>query len=69
MADDADLAAPFIENTVAAGIAQAQAYKSLVACGRCHYCSSAVGPGQVFCDRDCGDDWQHEQDRRRAQGL
>jgi hypothetical protein len=68
MADDADIAAPHIESVVAAGIARAKDYKRLVACQRCHYCSSTVGPGQVFCDRDCADDWQHEQDRRKAQG-
>lgn len=69
MADDADLATPFIENTVAAGIERAKHYRRLVACGRCHYCSSDVAPSQVFCNRGCADDWQYEQDRRKAQGL
>lgn len=31
--------------------------------GHCHFCGEAVPPGHRWCDADCRDDWQREQDR------
>lgn len=41
---------------------------SLPAAGACHYCSATVPSGHRFCDRDCLEDWQKEQDSRRREG-
>ena len=36
--------------------------------GSCHFCSATVASGVRFCDKDCLDDWQREQDARRRCG-
>lgn len=69
MADDADLAGPNIENTVADGLAESRRAPALVACGVCHYCTEPVPPGRLFCDADCRGDYDHLQARRKANGL
>jgi len=40
----------------------------LPATGSCHYCTASVPPGARFCDRDCLQDWEREQDARRRGG-
>lgn len=37
--------------------------------GFCNWCNSAVGEGQKFCDSDCRNDYEHDQRRRRINGL
>ena len=34
---------------------------SLLPVGRCHFCNSPVQPMLLFCDFDCGQDWEREQ--------
>lgn len=41
----------------------------LIAVGFCHYCGETVRPGHLFCDPDCRDDWQREQDRKKRNGA
>ena len=36
--------------------------------GACHFCAATVADGARFCDKDCLDDWQREQDARRIRG-
>jgi len=38
------------------------------ATGECHNCAASVPPGARFCDRDCREDWQREQDARQRGG-
>lgn len=39
------------------------------ATGACHWCDALLPAGARFCDRDCMQDWQREQDARRRGGL
>ena len=41
---------------------------TLIPAGSCHYCDSVLRAGLLFCDTDCRDDWQHEQDARSRNG-
>ena len=68
MADDADRAAPNIENMIADGIAECRRAPSLIPVGFCHYCGEGVLPGRLFCDADCARDFEYEQARRKANG-
>jgi hypothetical protein len=36
--------------------------------GECHHCGEETRPGARFCDSDCRDGWQREQDARRRAG-
>jgi len=69
MADDADVAAPNIENTVADGVRKAQQAPNLKPVSACYYCGDAVPSWKVFCCPGCRDDWDWEQARKRANGL
>lgn len=71
MSDDADRADQRITDTIEDGVAASRRAlgNSLAACGCCHYCESPVRAGMVFCNKTCLDDWQHEQDRKKALGL
>jgi len=40
-----------------------------VATGECLYCGDPAGGGRRFCDADCRDGWQHEQQLRRMRGV
>lgn len=35
--------------------------------GRCHYCSESVAKGNRFCDTECRDEWEREQQIRTGQ--
>lgn len=37
--------------------------------GFCYNCDEPLSPEQLFCDSDCRDDYQHIQERRKANGL
>ena len=43
--------------------------KTIKACGWCHNCSESIGSGEIFCSRDCADDWQKRQDARTRNGV
>jgi len=36
--------------------------------GICHFCGEPIEHGGRFCDIDCRDDWQHEQDMKHRNG-
>ena len=36
--------------------------------GACHWCDALLPAGARFCDKDCLDDWQREQDARQRGG-
>lgn len=41
---------------------------TLLACGQCHYCAEPLRCGLLFCDLECRDDHEREQDARRRNG-
>ena len=72
--DDADLAGDntdrFEADAVAFYSGQAKS-RALIPAGFCHYCGERVVHGMLFCDitdNDCAKDWEHEQQRRKANG-
>ena len=71
MADWTDVATDTTEllERVALQNAKAAARK-LPVTGSCHYCQAWFGDTstQHFCDEDCRNDWQHEQDAKRRNG-
>lgn len=47
-----------------------QAAKAGVAyTGTCHYCGDITGGGRRFCDAECRDGWQHEQQLKKMRGV
>lgn len=42
--------------------------KKLYPAGFCHYCSERVDAGALFCDIDCSEGWQEEEDARKRNG-
>jgi hypothetical protein len=68
MADDADKAGPGIEDTVQIGIEQARSAPALRPRGRCHFCDECVIGKLLFCDRDCAEDFEAEEDQMKRAG-
>ena len=66
--DDADRADSRIENALSDALAEVRRKPSLIAVGFCHSCGEGVQPGHLFCDKDCRDDYDHEQTRRKTNG-
>jgi hypothetical protein len=66
MADEADRA----QDQEAANLAQAlkRRRKTLQATGACHYCGEHVAKGFIFCDVECGREYEREQAIRARQG-
>ena len=50
------------------GAALAVRKPSLLACGQCHFCAEPLRAGLLFCDRECRDLFEREQDARRRNG-
>lgn len=40
----------------------------LLPIGSCHFCDSVIQPMLLFCDGDCRDDWEREQQARIRNG-
>lgn len=66
MSDVCDDADRQIEQTLEQ--ARAKRYPELIPCGRCHDCNSPVPQGYLFCDVDCRDWWQKQQDADKRNG-
>ena len=66
MADIADMSDDRIEIDLAA--ARAKRHPSLPRLGMCHYCEEKVGPSELFCGRDCSQDWHDEQAAMKRNG-
>lgn len=67
--DEADRSDERIQRRIDEGIARARAQmdRHLPLIGVCHYCGDAV-VGRTFCSKECSDDYDYEQKRRRAAG-
>jgi predicted nucleic acid-binding Zn ribbon protein len=38
-------------------------------CGFCHYCNEPLRSSLLFCNTDCRDDFQAQQDAKRRNGI
>jgi len=62
MADDADRAQVEIESELEHARQAAQARFRVLPIGHCHNCDEPLGrAGQLFCDRDCAQDFEKRQ--------
>ena len=68
MSDDADRADSAVESLIQQGIARARGNGVLVAKGRCWYCDEGVDAVRLFCDPQCRDDRQAEEDAMKRAG-
>lgn len=59
MADEADIAQTQIDQHLAHCIANRK--KVITSIGACWYCNTALGPGFLFCNHECRDDFQEEE--------
>jgi hypothetical protein len=69
MSDHADIADAKIFAVAARGLAAIRRRPVLDADCHCHFCDEAVAPEALFCDVDCRDDYDKEQDGLRRSGL
>lgn len=67
--DDADRAAPHIEDVVADGLADVRRAPTIPAIGICHYCAEPLEGDLRFCDANCRDGFEHEQKLKRMAGV
>jgi hypothetical protein len=68
MSDVADRADWRIAQDIKAAMAHARRIPQLEADGHCHYCEEPVAHGVLFCNTDCRDDYQKEQEALRRAG-
>ncbi|PFH10878.1 hypothetical protein BCF11_3312 [Collimonas sp. PA-H2] len=68
MRDVADRAEWRIAKDIEVAMAHARRIPQLEADGRCHYCDDDVAHGRLFCNTDCRDDYQKEQEALRRAG-
>lgn len=66
MADDVDRAQEL--NLMINEMAARHRKPELPAIGICHYCSEAVAGQAKFCDAECADEHEREQELRRRNG-
>ena len=69
-ADPVDRASAEAERSLAEALAR-QKVKSepaLPYIGCCYNCSAMLTPGNRFCDKDCQEDYDHRQSRRKVNG-
>jgi hypothetical protein len=68
MSDVADRAEWRIAKDIEAAMAHARRTPQLEADGHCHYCDDDVAHRALFCNTDCRDDYQKEQEVLRRAG-
>jgi hypothetical protein len=66
--DDADKSDQRIADAVEQAITQARSAPALRPRGRCHFCDECVIGRLLFCDRDCAEDFEAEEDQMRRAG-
>lgn len=63
MADNADITDAVSETTYRANLYNSRREEpQAAATGQCLYCGEPVGPGRRWCDANCRDDWQAENE-------
>ena len=68
MSDHADQAEQNIETFLNSAIANARRHSPLQSDGHCVFCDEAVALNQLFCCRECRDDYDKEQRALRIAG-
>jgi len=68
MSDVADRAEWRIAKDIENAMAHARKTPQLVADGHCHYCDEDIDHARLFCNTDCRDDYQKEQEAKRRAG-
>ncbi|MEO6919565.1 MAG: hypothetical protein ABI171_11230 [Collimonas sp.] len=68
MSDVADRAEWRIAMDLTVACAHARRTPQLEADGYCHYCDEQVAHGALFCNTECRDDYQREQEAFRRAG-
>lgn len=66
--DDADKAAPLIDGTVRDGIEQARRAPMLQPKGTCWFCDEPVDAVRRFCDKECCESFEMEEEAIRRAG-
>jgi hypothetical protein len=61
MADEIDQANELAELALNVALRNLSAGPKLTPRGVCYYCEAEVAPQQLFCDKDCADDYEKEQ--------
>lgn len=71
MADEADLAFDSEQRHLTQALAaQRSRGATLKAAGCCHFCGNDQDIGdRLFCDADCAEDWEYQDQVRRKLGL
>jgi len=72
MADEADLADEFQERFLQDSLQRQLSGQRLApkSTGKCLYCEEPLAPTKRWCDSDCRDDWEREENaRRRRLGI
>lgn len=64
MADWTDEASATTEFFEKVALENLKHQRKLAPVGRCHYCTEGLHKDQLFCDNDCRDDWQRDQDAK-----
>lgn len=67
MADICDDADVLLETELRFAL-QARKRHVLPHTGTCHYCEEEVGPGQLFCGKDCAEDFERLQQAHARAG-
>lgn len=68
MADEADKSDIRISDAIDQAIMQARAAPALRHRGKCHFCDECVTGKMLFCDADCSQDFQAEEDALKRAG-
>ncbi|MDP2786625.1 MAG: hypothetical protein Q8O79_00900 [Pseudomonadota bacterium] len=68
--DDADRAEDLIEHALEDALEEVRRSQSgPLAMGCCLFCDTPLGIGLRWCNADCRNAWQHEQDLRMMRGV
>lgn len=67
--DNADRADGKIGEIIEMGILQARSAPVLRPRGRCYFCDEPVEHPLLFCDMDCAQDFENEEDQLKRMGL
>lgn len=68
MSDHADVSDKLIEMVVRIGLNSVRSQPALVADGRCYFCDEKIVSHILFCNVDCRDDYEKEQNALRRAG-
>ncbi|MBE2897815.1 DUF2116 family Zn-ribbon domain-containing protein [Pasteurellaceae bacterium 20609_3] len=71
MADEADIADRQTQHALAVSLINARRHKHshLKPTGFCHYCKEKLDSERLFCDEDCRDDYEWEQNLSKQKIL